>query len=183
MRKWRASDSTSGDTVIVSIRRLVTDDAEAYREVRLAALRDAPGAFGSTYEREAGLGPDNWTSRLENRSRAVFVAEEDGEILGLAVGAPDDEDAGAGFLLSMWVDPRGRGRGHGDALVQAVVLWLMEAGYGLIRLHVTDGNNPAAGLYRRNGFIFSGRHLVRDRDGVRELEMVRVVTEPSVAGG
>lgn len=167
----------------MTIRRLTTDDADAYRRVRLAALREAPGAFGSTYEAEAALTEADWLRRLANEKRAVFVAEEGGEVLGLAAGAPDDEDPTAGFLLSMWVDPRGRGRGHGDALVQAVVRWLAAAGFGLVRLHVTEGNERAAELYRRNGFVRSGNDFRRDRDGILELEMARSTASSSAAAG
>lgn len=166
----------------MTIRRLTVDDVDVYRRVRLAALNDAPVAFGSTYAGESALTPEDWHRRLANEQRAVFVAEEDCEVLGLAVGAPDDEDPGAGFLLSMWVDPRARGRGHGDALVQTVVQWLGVAGYGLVRLHVTEGNEPAAELYRRNGFVPSGNQFRRDRDGLLELEMVTEVARSSVAG-
>lgn len=166
----------------MSIRRLTPDDAEAYRTVRLAALRDAPGAFGSTYEGEATLTEADWVGRLENPTRAVFAAEDDEGVVGLAVGAPDDEEPGAGFLLSMWVDPAARGRGHGDALVQAVLQWLAASGFRLVRLHVTEGNTAALELYRRNGFALSGHDLRRDRDEVLELEMVRPTVGSSAAG-
>ena len=159
----------------VSIRRLGTEDLAAYREVRLAALRDAPEAFGSTFEKEATLTEDDWRRRLETEDRAVFVVDDAGMILGLAVGSPDEDDPGAGYLLSMWVDPRARGSGRGDALVQAVVGWLEAGRYRLIRLHVTDGNATAVDLYRRNGFALSGRQFRRDRDGVLELEMIRPI--------
>ena len=43
--------------------------------MRLAALRDAPYAFGSTYEAELGAGENSWRSRLEARVR--FVAQVD----------------------------------------------------------------------------------------------------------
>ena len=166
----------------MSVRRLTTDDADAYRRVRLAALADAPGAFGSTFEGESTMAGPDWVRRLANEDRAVFVAEEGGEIVGLAVGAPDDEEPGAGYLLSMWVDGRARGRGHGDALVQSVLGWLQAGGYRLARLHVTEGNEPAAELYRRNGFALSGKHFHRERDGAVELEMTVTLEESPAAG-
>src|SRR6516164_11799271 len=36
----------------IEIRRLGSADAAAYREIRLAGLRDSPEAFGSTFVRE-----------------------------------------------------------------------------------------------------------------------------------
>ena len=39
---------------MVLVRETVAGDWQALRDIRLEALRDAPTAFGSTYEREAG---------------------------------------------------------------------------------------------------------------------------------
>ncbi len=50
---------------MVEVRRLGRADAEAYRGVRLAALVDAPRAFGATYEAEAALGLSVFEERLE----------------------------------------------------------------------------------------------------------------------
>ena len=38
---------------MVVVRETVAGDWQALRDVRLEVLRDAPAAFGSTYEREA----------------------------------------------------------------------------------------------------------------------------------
>jgi len=47
------SKKPSMNAARIEIRRLATADAVAYRDLRLAALRDSPEAFGSTFERES----------------------------------------------------------------------------------------------------------------------------------
>jgi ribosomal protein S18 acetylase RimI-like enzyme len=42
-----------------------------------------------------------------------------------------------------------------------------------VQLLVTEGNDRAEGMYRRNGFERTGRSTRRDRDGLLELEMLR----------
>jgi len=120
--------------------------------VRLAALRDAPYAFGSTYEAEVTLAEADWRARLEARTQ--FVAE----LRGLAIGTAGAyvRDAIAAELVSMWVSPSARGRGAGDALVRAVVGWARDQGFTAVGLWVATGNDRAESLYLRHGFARTG---------------------------
>jgi hypothetical protein len=49
---------------MVLVRETVIDDWQALRDIRLEALRDAPSAFGSSYEREAAFGEPDWLRRI-----------------------------------------------------------------------------------------------------------------------
>jgi GNAT superfamily N-acetyltransferase len=71
-------------------------------------------------------------------------------------GVPDRETGGP-HLVSMWVDPRARGRGVGLALVEAVKDWAVEAAADQLILWVADGNDSARRLYERCGFLDTGR--------------------------
>jgi GNAT superfamily N-acetyltransferase len=54
----------------------------------------------------------------------TFIAERDGQWVGLATGLaadPDEPDKGEPLLVGMFVEPVERGRGLGAALVAAVV--------------------------------------------------------------
>ena len=134
------------------IRRLVPDEWEDFRKVRLAALRDAPYAFGSTSERERTADEKSWRTRLGNR--AQLVAEIDGEIVGTAAGIASDEERAA--LISMWVAPQVRGQGVGARLVNAVLDWAKDERFSSVSLWVTDGNAVAERLYERCGFMRTG---------------------------
>lgn len=130
------------------------DDWRAMREIRLAALLDAPYAFGSTHARERGFTEADWRRRLGNG--IVFMARRGGLPLAIAGGIPSDEAAGDVDLVSMWVDPAVRGQGVGEALVGAVARWAGERGAARLRLWVTEGNRPARALYERCGFTPTG---------------------------
>jgi GNAT superfamily N-acetyltransferase len=123
-----------------------------FREVRLAALGDAPHAFASTHERERIVDEEHWRERLANR--AQFAAVLDGEIVGTAAGIDSDQTTAA--LISMWVAPRARGKGAGQLLVETVLDWARKAGYGSVSLWVADGNQAAERLYLRCGFTRTG---------------------------
>jgi ribosomal protein S18 acetylase RimI-like enzyme len=140
------------------VRRIAADEVDLARDIRLRALRDAPLAFGSTYEREIAFERAEWERRVaENaageRSVAFIVEPRD----GLAVGALDAADATVAHLYAMWVAPEARGAGAARALVDAVVAWARERGARLIETTVAEGNVAASALYERSGFVDTGR--------------------------
>lgn len=140
-----------------------------YRDVRLAALRDAPYAFSSKWENEVKLGRLQWQTRLSTRSQ--FVALVEGEVAG-TVGVIVLPGGMAAELISMWVDPAVRGRGVGDRLVAAVLDWAATAGLPDVRLWVTSGNEAAERLYARCGFKRTGaEQLVGPGEPQTEFEM------------
>jgi GNAT superfamily N-acetyltransferase len=137
----------------------------------LAALKEAPNAFGSTYESEAGAGDDTWQERLADRTR--FVAEIDGASAGIVSGG-DSGAEGTAAITTMWVDPRFRRRGVGDLLVKSVLEWAQSTGYSRVVLWVTEGNDKAEKLYERNGFARTGQvSLVRAGEDRIEYQMGR----------
>ena len=75
----------------------------------------------------------------------------------------------------MWVRATARGTGAADELVAAVIGWAHRRGSTRVRLRVTEGNDRAERLYARHGFVRTGRHGVRERDGLAEFEMEAAV--------
>src|SRR5205085_951091 len=87
-----------------------SEDWQLYRRVRLAALEEAPYAFGSTYAAERDLPERRWRQTLIDRTR--FVAEYARVVRGTVSGG-DGESVGVGAMTAVWVDPRSRRRGVG----------------------------------------------------------------------
>lgn len=142
----------AGSGSMAELRVLTPDDWELWREVRLAALADAPEAFGATYEYWAGEGDveARWRSRLRDVPFNVVSMDGDRPTGQVSGTSPDAE--GRVELISMWVAPTARGKGLGDALVAAVVEWAREQDASAVHLGVRQGNEPAIGLYERAGF-------------------------------
>lgn len=137
--------------------------------MRLDALKEAPYAFGSSYEREVDRAERQWRQALIDRTR--FVAELEGVVAGTVSGGDGDSNATAA-MTAMWVDPRYRRSGVGDLLVKTVVEWARGAGYGEMLLWVAKGNDGAERLYLRNGFTRTGG-VQEMRPGALEHEMSR----------
>ena len=139
--------------------------------MRLAALKDAAYAFGSTWEREKDRSEEQWRAAVVSRTR--FVAEADGQAVGMAsVGEAGSSRAGS--VTSFWVHPQARGKGVGDALLLATVETAREAGYDELLLWVVENNEHAQRLYERHGFKRTGAtQHVRPGDARIEYEMSR----------
>ena len=159
---------------MVLVRETVADDWQALRDIRLEALRDAPTAFGSTYEQETERGEAHWRDRIARGGTFLaFVPEVSAtEPAGLIGGYP--EDPVTAELVSMYVRPRARGRGVGEALVAAVIDWAGQRNAAAVRLWVTETNAPALALYERCGFALTGeRQPVPFHPSIDEVAMIR----------
>jgi ribosomal protein S18 acetylase RimI-like enzyme len=131
---------------------LHADDWPLWRHLRLQALAESPDMYGSTLAEWTGTGDteERWRQRFSTVPLNIVV-HCDGEPAGI-VGAYE-QPGGAVELISMWVAPAARGRGVGDAAVQAVLDW---AGGRDVVLSVKAHNRPAIALYERNGFVDAG---------------------------
>ncbi len=138
---------------MVVVRVLGVDDWADWRELRLMALREAPGAFGAKLADWLGEGDveRRWRTRLGGGTHNL-LAYLDGRPAGMVSGTRPDHGGTVG-LISMWVAPFARGRGVGDALVDAVVDWAEEHATGRVVLLVLRDNDRARALYRRHGFL------------------------------
>ncbi|HEX6871375.1 MAG TPA: GNAT family N-acetyltransferase [Micromonosporaceae bacterium] len=155
-----------------TIRQLTPDDWQVWRALRLAALTEAPYAFGSRLGDHQGDNDqeERWRERLELPGSYNLAAYLNGRPVGMVRGVPTD-DADVVGLFSMWVDPAARGHRVGDDLVAAVLTWARDRGAGAVCLHVAEDNEAAIRLYRRHGFAFTGEAELMPDGQRRELAM------------
>ena len=159
---------------VPDLARLGPDDWREFRDVRLASLADAPGAFGSRHADWVDATEERWRARLTDVPLTI-VGREDGHPVGVVSGVPAGDHV---ELISMWVAPGHRGTGLAGRLVDEVVAWAAAQGLDT-ELMVRDDNAPAIAAYERAGFTDLGvpdewpadepreRRLRRSRDGAR----------------
>ena len=164
------------------IRRLVPSDAVAYQSLRLAALRESPTAFSSSYEEEcdtplstieAHMAPDSGRNRFGAFDGADLVA-----VVGVGrEGARKVHHNG--FIGGMFVAPAWRDKGLGRQLLeQALAFADAMPGLHQVTLTVTAGNAAAVTLYESMGFVVFGRApdaLLVDGVSYDDIQMVRAV--------
>jgi GNAT superfamily N-acetyltransferase len=150
------------------VRGLEAGQGPLYRELRIAALRDAPYAFGSRLEDVLATDPASFdeSARRFARSESTtsFVLYSDDEPVGL-IGAffensvetsAEDSAQCRAFLCALWVRPAVRHLRGGELLVSTAVSWLERRGAKSVYAWVADANARARIFYEHLGFIVTG---------------------------
>jgi len=96
-------------------------------------------------------------SQLAKRDIVVLVAEDDGDVLGYTFAGIEGYDymelrGPAGVLYDIVVDQAHRGRGIGQALLEATLAELKTRGAPQVVLSTAERNESAQRLFARAGF-------------------------------
>jgi RimJ/RimL family protein N-acetyltransferase len=157
------------------IRLLERNEVALLRDLRLAALADAPRSFGETWEEVAARPPEQWQRWAADlaaaETTAGFVAEDEGHPCGLVFGMIDPARDDGARVGGMWVRPEARGRGVGTLLLEAVLRWAESRDRPRIGLWAPAHEPAALALYRRAGFRETGT-VRTHRPGMVIVEMV-----------
>jgi RimJ/RimL family protein N-acetyltransferase len=149
------------------VRRAEPADAQGLKE-----LGDAVGA-----EPEGWLVTTNgWRDVADERrylrairrypNAAVFVADDDGQIVGRLSIARDQHPASRHVAdLGLMVAQSHRRQGIGRSLLEAAVQWARTAGVTKLELHVFPWNTGAIALYEQFGFVQEGLRKAHYRRG------------------
>jgi ribosomal protein S18 acetylase RimI-like enzyme len=157
----------TADSTSISIRQLEASDWALLRDLRLAALEDAPLAFASTLAREQAFDEATWRSRCFTSCN--LVAERDhvalglvgvvvfekssGELVAWHDGPPEDPEF---HLVSMWVRPDARRGGVARCLIEAAAGACLDRRATELVLFVAEGNEAALRAYEQAGFRANG---------------------------
>jgi ribosomal protein S18 acetylase RimI-like enzyme len=162
---------------MITIQPITLDNLPVFKATRLRALKDTPGAFGSTYARESQLTDEDWKNRVirwSGDAGAGFLAFDDGLACGIAGCFLHPNNPSRTQLISMWTAPSHRNRGIGRMLVDEVAAWTRMRSATVLDLFVVANNHPAIRFYERLGFVRTGRTQPHPNDSALiEYEMAR----------
>ena len=148
----------------IRIRLLGEDEWQLYREVRLAALADAPEAFVARHDDEASRSEEFWRDRMRRADR--IIAEREDEPVGLVCLGLHEEDPEAGEVFGLWTAPAVRGKRVARGLVSTAAGKATDDGRRLLYFWAVSDNASAVGFASSFGFRpTSKRRPVRVADG------------------
>ena len=156
----------------VSVRALGGEDWQVYRDVRLAALREAPGAFASSLDQESQFDEAFWRKRMARSARLLATADalDDGSAAGIvSVGDSDEQDVAE--LFGLWVTPQLRGAGVAWKLVEAATEHAKGDGRRVLQAWVSTDNGRAVAFFSSYGFRPTDQRRTHD-GGAEEIAMV-----------
>jgi ribosomal protein S18 acetylase RimI-like enzyme len=139
---------------------ITSDNLQAFKSVRLQALQQDPGAFGSTYARESQFTHAEWAARLarwDGQQGIGFLATHNGTACGIAGALLDSANSSLAQLVSMWTAPTHRRLGAGRLLVDGVIAWAQRRGVRTLQLSVVSTNDSAINFYESLAFTKTGR--------------------------
>jgi len=138
----------AGESHIPGMIELLRQVGEVHHQIR-------PDIFRSGAQKYSA---DDLKKLLTDESRPVFVAEEDGRMLGYAFcileetkGSPVLLDEKTLYIDDLCVEENARGRHVGTALYDYVVTFARNLGCNTITLNVWNGNDSAMAFYEKRG--------------------------------
>lgn len=134
------------------VRVLPSDEWQAYKDVRLRALRESPEAFVASAEEEEAFPDERWQQRMERSRRLLAIDEE--EVVGVvSVGTGHRTNIpGAGELFGLWVAPARRGSGVARRLLEKAAKVGREVGLRQLVYWVGTDNGRAVAFASSFGF-------------------------------
>jgi ribosomal protein S18 acetylase RimI-like enzyme len=146
---------------VITIRRATPADLPTLGKLGALLVRahhdfDAKRFIPATSETEAGY---SWFlgTQLDKPTIGVFVAEENGEVVGYAYAGVEGRDymslrGPAGVVYDVVVDPSHRRAGVGRSLIDAVLAFLKDHGSAQVVLSTATHNDAAQRLFQSVGF-------------------------------
>ena len=150
------------------VRGLEADQGPIYRELRLAALRDAPYAFGATLSDALATDPASFAEHARRQATSElttsFVLYSENEPVGMIGAFFEDAAERQAFVCALWVRPAVRHLRGGELLVSTAMTWLAQRGARSVYAWVADANARARIFYEHLGFIVTGEHQTLPSD-------------------
>lgn len=161
---------------IATVRLAGPDDVDAFKYIRLEALRLEPAAFASRVEDWQALPDEEWLRRIA--SGAVFIAFRGDEPVGLMslMREQSAKSRHRATVVMVYVRASERGAGTGKALLDALTDHARDAGILQLELTVSAENPAAQRFYAREGFAEIGRlpaGLIHEGREVDEVMMAK----------
>lgn len=141
----------------IKIRRARAEDLKHILHHRLAMFEEMGFRDGAVLDRVEAVSREYFTEAFRARTYLGWMAEDsNGKVVGgggIVVadwpGFPGESHAKRAWILNMYTEPEARRCGVARRVMQAMVGWCRDEGYGSVSLHASESGRP---LYESMGF-------------------------------
>lgn len=161
IRPFHPKDRAAIDKLAIKLHAHFAQVDDTAESLSFASPRDAHGYM------------QRMISDSEDMNGAMYVAEENGQVIGFVQGVIIDHQPGRdavfdavhtprkdGWIGLLYVEPEQRGSGIGRALLDEMKRYFQSKNCDTLRLKVLSGNQPAIAFYEKYGLT------------AREVEMI-----------
>lgn len=159
----------------LTVRALALAEWELFREFRFAALKDAPGAFATSYVQAAERTPEIWQSLVTGPTNQIFGLFDGDHLVGItgAFASPDDRSGETATLVMSYLVPAYRGRGLSRLLYAAALDWTRaHPRFRRVIVAMRASNAASRRACERHGFAPVRTATRTWPDGATEDEMI-----------
>jgi ribosomal protein S18 acetylase RimI-like enzyme len=133
----------------ITFKKVLPEDWEKFKTIRLKGLQTDPQAFGGNFEAESQEDEAYWRERL-NSERCLYAAQEDASFVAIVGAKKITQDNW--MLISVYTLPEFRGKGLSKELMSRLIEGVKANGAKKISLMVNVGQRSAINLYKKMGF-------------------------------
>ncbi len=149
---------------------------EAYKKLRLKALKEEPQAFATQFKTEINTPDEEWEKRLkqyrDGKSDWMFFASNGLELVGMLGAYQTDKDKrqSSANIIAMFVSTEARGKGVSKLLMIRLLDRLTKSFVTKVKLQVNKDQVAALKLYQSFGFKITGKENIILGDGKSHTE-------------
>jgi GNAT superfamily N-acetyltransferase len=156
----------------MNIRPLLPSEWQTFRDLRLFALKSAPGMFESTYAQAATRSEADWRALLSGERQQIFGMFDSEKLIGIAGVFTAKDDPAAAHLVMDFMLPAYRGKSLWRLMYDARLDWVRSRQtFRRAIVAARESNAPSLGAMRAAGFHQTRREMHTWPDGTTEDEI------------
>ncbi len=159
----------------IKIRPLRASEWSVFKDIRLFALKSAPGMFATSYEEAAERSPEAWQALISGPSHQVFGLFDGSQLIGITgvFGGREGSDADTAYLVMSYIKTEYRRRGLSSLLYEARLDWIrMRNRFKRAVTTIRASNDVSQRACQHFGFTCISRAPRTWPDGETEDELV-----------
>lgn len=125
------------------------------KRIRLEALQETPGFFGSNFEREVAYTDEDWIRKTTSPLSAFWGLYDGGTPVGLTGIIRDQHNLEEAWLIASYIKPQYRGKGLSTLFYEARIQWARENGCSCVIVSHRADNEASRAANQHFGFQFT----------------------------